>query len=173
MWDGATGAPIAVLRGHPYHVMSVSFSPDGSQLTSVSWDKAVRLWDVGTGAPIGPLGGDFKFLYSLSRLALVSPFASISAGTHRDSDKDGSFDTDTDRFLSSEVLPMSLCKSIEDPSRGYFIQGTIINNRPVPLLWLPVDTADIFREEFSRKAAAYGCRDGQVIILDLTQLNLQ
>ena len=132
----------------------------------------MRLWDVGTGAPIATLGRDIQSVNSLSRLPFISQFASILAGGHWDGDTYGSFDIDTDWFLPSEVLSMSLCE-IEDPSRGYFIQGTIINNSPVPLLWLPVDTADIFEKEFSRKAAAYGCRDGQVIILDLTQLNLE
>ena len=169
LWDGATGAPIAILEGY---VTSLSFSPDGSQLASVSWDKAVRLWDVGTGAPIGALEGDFKSVYSLSRLPLVSPLASMSVGIHRDGDTDGSFDTDTGRFSSSELLSMSLCE-IEDPSRGYFIQGTIINNSPFPLLWLPADTGDISEKAFGRKAAAFGCENGQVIIFDLTQLNLE
>jgi len=173
LWDGATGAPIATLEGHSYYVTSLSFSPDSSRLASGSGDKTVRLWDVGTGAPIATFEGDFQSVYSLSRLALVSPIASMLACIHRDCDTDGSFETDTDWFLSSEVLSMCLCKPVEDRSRSYFIEGTINNNSPVPLLWLPVDTAEIFEKAFSRKAAAFGCENDLVIILDLTQLNLQ
>ena len=42
----------------------------------------MRLWDIGTGAPIGALMGDFKSVYSLSCLPLVSPLASMSVGIH-------------------------------------------------------------------------------------------
>ena len=40
----------------------------------------------------------------------------------------------------------------------------------VPLLWFPVDTVQILEVEFCKKVAAFGCGDGRVIILDLTQL---
>ena len=36
-----------------------------------------------------------------------------------------------------------------------------------------MDTAYIFPKEFCKKVAAFGCEDGRVIILDLTQLTLQ
>ena len=91
---------------------------------------------------------------------------------HYDSDSDGSFsilNIKLDRLLSSEELSMSLCES-EDPSRHYYIQGTAPSIGHVPLLWLPVDTAEIIKEEFCKNVAAFGCEDGRVIILDLTQL---
>ena len=66
-----------------------------------------------------------------------------------------------------------LCIS-KDPFRRYYIKGNVpSSNNDVPLLWLPVDTAEIIQKIFCNKAAAFGCSDGQVIILDLTQLNLQ
>ena len=89
---------------------------------------------------------------------------------HCDSDADGSFSTlniTPDRLLSSEVL--SLCES-KDPSRNYYIQGTVLRYGHIPLLWFPVDAAYIFAEEFCKKVLAFGCKDGRVIILDLTQL---
>ena len=90
---------------------------------------------------------------------------------------DGSFttlNTKPDYFLSCKV-PMSLRES-KDPStsRRYYIQGTIPSNSGcVPLLWFPVDTVAILEKSFCSKAAAFGCKGGGVIILDLTQLNLQ
>ena len=76
-------------------------------------------------------------------------------------------------FLLCEVLPISLCES-KDPSRRYFIQDNVTSgNGHVPLLWLPVDTENIFKKAFCSKAAAFGCDSGRVIILNFTQLNFQ
>ena len=67
-----------------------------------------------------------------------------------------------------------LLRESEDPSRRYYIRVNIPSgNGHVPLLWLPVDTPKILEKEFCSTAAAFGCEDGRVIILDLTQLNLQ
>ena len=91
---------------------------------------------------------------------------------HCDGDSDGSFSTlniKLDRLLLSEELSISLCES-EDPSGHYYIQGTVPSIGHVPLLWFPVDAAYIFAEEFCEKVLAFGCKDGRVIILDLTQL---
>ena len=121
------------------------------------------------------LDGHRQSIYPLPRSPLVSQLASMSVDTilrHCDSDSDGSFSTlniKLDRLLSSEELSMSLCES-RDPSRHYYIQGTVPSIGHVPLLWLPVDTAYIFSEEFCKKVVAFGCEDGRVIILDLTQL---
>ena len=68
---------------------------------------------------------------------------------------------------------MSLGES-KDPSRHYYIQGTVPGrNDHVPLLWLPIDTDEVLEKAFYNTAAASGCEDGRVIILDFTQINLQ
>ena len=71
------------------------------------------------------------------------------------------------------MISISLDKS-KDPSRHYYIQGNVPgSDGHVPLLWLPVDTQEIWEEAFCSTAAAFSCVDDRMIILDLTQLNLQ
>jgi WD40 repeat protein len=36
------------LEGHGYNVVSVAYSPDGTQIVSGAHDKTVRIWDVST-----------------------------------------------------------------------------------------------------------------------------
>src|ERR1700733_12779630 len=40
-----SGARIALLEGHSRRIVCITFSPDGSTLASVSWNRSVRLWD--------------------------------------------------------------------------------------------------------------------------------
>jgi hypothetical protein len=57
IWDGQTGAEIAVLKGHSGSVRSVAWSPDGRRLATGSNDNTARIWDGQTGAEIAVLKG--------------------------------------------------------------------------------------------------------------------
>ena len=57
---------LASLTGHTGWVTSVSFSPDGKQLASASWDKTVRLWDVQSGAQLKVFAGHTRRVTSVS-----------------------------------------------------------------------------------------------------------
>ena len=49
--DAATGQVVGEpMRGHTSMVTSVSWSPDGKQVASGSYDNTVRVWDAATGS---------------------------------------------------------------------------------------------------------------------------
>ena len=132
----------------------------------------VRAWDCATGASIAVLEGRPQSVYSLLRSPLAPQLASVSTDTnprHRDGDTDDSFstlNTNPDRYLSSKMLPMSLCESKIPP--GATISKALYQVATAMFLLAPGGYSGNFR-----KAAAFGCDDGRVIILDLTQLILQ
>ncbi len=55
LWDPATGAPLAKLRGHAAPVNAVAFRPDG-RLFSTAWDGTVKLWDAAQSGEVQRLG---------------------------------------------------------------------------------------------------------------------
>jgi WD40 repeat protein len=46
LWDGFTGAELAVLRGHKAAIQTLVFNADGRRLLTASQDKTARVWDV-------------------------------------------------------------------------------------------------------------------------------
>jgi len=57
VWDAATGASVAELKGHTSNVNSAEFSPDGTRIVTASWDQTSRVWDAATGASVAELKG--------------------------------------------------------------------------------------------------------------------
>ena len=57
VWDAASGAELACLRGHDGWVRSVAFDREGRRIVSGSGDKTVRVWDAATGAELACLRG--------------------------------------------------------------------------------------------------------------------
>jgi len=71
VWDVASGAELATLRGHTERVSSVTFSLDGTRLASGSDDKTVKVWDM---SPLGQslsTRGEPLILWSVGPPALM------------------------------------------------------------------------------------------------------
>lgn len=49
MWDPKTVTVLQTLQAHSCWISSLSFSPDGEQLVSRSWENTVQLWDLKIG----------------------------------------------------------------------------------------------------------------------------
>jgi hypothetical protein len=46
IWDAATGAALATLRGHTGAVAAAAFGPDGSRIVTASADRTARIWQL-------------------------------------------------------------------------------------------------------------------------------
>ena len=166
LWDG-TKELFTILKGHSEAVHALSFSPDGSRLASSdSEGRTVILWDGAAGKCIATLNGHSEPVVALSfhgsRLASRSRDQTVRLWDGATGDF---VDTYTVRFIS-------LGESKK--TSKHYIQGTIPNsNNNIPLLWFPADTAHITSKIFCGESVAFGCSDGQVIIMDLGRINLQ
>ncbi|KAL5639390.1 hypothetical protein ACGC1H_006784 [Rhizoctonia solani] len=66
LWNSSTGASIsAPLMGHTDEVLSVAISPDGTNLTSGSRDKTLRVWDLKSKELLRVLEGHTRTVWSV------------------------------------------------------------------------------------------------------------
>ncbi|KAF7974595.1 hypothetical protein HWV62_11874 [Athelia sp. TMB] len=60
-------AALKTIEGHTNNVSSVSYSPDGRHIVSVSWDRSMYIWDAETGEiAAGPFTGHSSAITSVS-----------------------------------------------------------------------------------------------------------
>ncbi len=65
LWDGRSGLPGKILKGHERSIISLAWKSDGSRLaTAGDGEKTVRIWDpkTGTSQPVEGLGDHFSSL---------------------------------------------------------------------------------------------------------------
>jgi WD40 repeat protein len=79
VWDAKSGKQLRELQGHTDGVTSVSFSGDGSQIVSGSYDRSVRVWDAKSGKQLRELQGHTNFVTSVSFLRGGNSIVSGSA----------------------------------------------------------------------------------------------
>jgi WD40 repeat protein len=66
LWDVSNQQVLRELQGHSYAILSVAFSPDGSQLVSGAYDYTVRLWSVASGKSLKVLTGHSRAINSVA-----------------------------------------------------------------------------------------------------------
>jgi WD40 repeat protein len=76
LWDVASGAECARLKGHEHEVNVLCSVPDG-RLASAAFDRTIRLWDVATGADCARL----EVYASVQCLAAISPNRLVAGDT--------------------------------------------------------------------------------------------
>lgn len=57
VWEAASGAEVAVLRGHGGSVRDLAFSPGGERIVTGSRDGTARIWDTNNGHELAALRG--------------------------------------------------------------------------------------------------------------------
>ena len=77
VWDAASGAELACLRGHGGWVDSVAFDREGRRIVSRSWDGTVRLWDAATGDCLEVIQGSGD-VAAIAAPASVFPWRAMS-----------------------------------------------------------------------------------------------
>ena len=67
LWTVPGLKPLKTLKGHPWTIKSMAFSPDGSLLASAGRDRDIILWEVATGRQRGLLCANVQHNVSLAR----------------------------------------------------------------------------------------------------------
>lgn len=82
IWNVSTGQDSLTLRGHTNWIKSVTFSPNGTQIASASWDKSVRVWDATIGRVTLTIEGHMGLVHGVAFSPDGEWLASCGAGTN-------------------------------------------------------------------------------------------
>ncbi len=142
LWDGKMGSAIASLEGSSLRVYSVAFSADSSKLASASEDKSVRVWDGKFGASLGAF--DLGIILDMSFLAQSNYVLVLIERTQ------------------PVLRGLVAIKLDEDSSLD-----------PMPLIWFSHNlSARRFVVDPTGSFVAVGCKNGRILLLDISQVTL-
>ncbi|KAJ5966041.1 hypothetical protein N7481_012755 [Penicillium waksmanii] len=151
---------LQTLEGHNEGVTSIAWSPDGSQLTSASSDKTVRIWDLATGQSVSnlPIGFIDSLQFDNDNINLLH----TNHGTY-DIRSKGPMTPVSDDFISP----------LKQYRYGLSQERSWITYNGLKLLWLPSEYHPNSYDNFARYATtlAIGCSSGRVIFLMLSKQN--
>ncbi len=66
IWDLASYACLATLKGHTQWVQSIEFNPNNSELASASRDKTIKIWDIESGKCVKTFKGHTNWVSAVS-----------------------------------------------------------------------------------------------------------
>ena len=99
LWDTRSWTVARTLSGHDRRIGDLSFSGDGKRLTSVSYDRTVRIWDPETGRILATIPGDDEILDYVTFLEDDSFLATKSSGSWRGWSVDADYGFDLAGYL--------------------------------------------------------------------------
>jgi WD40 repeat protein/tRNA A-37 threonylcarbamoyl transferase component Bud32 len=145
LWDSASGADIATLRGHAGRVTAVVFSPDGTRLASAGgeWNKPgeVKVWDARRGADIATLRGHTGRVTAVAYSLDGSRIISTELG------KTLVWDTASGKLLPDETPPQRLHPGNVSPD-GRFLAVPVFDTIRISLRRPP---HDFWAEDWARR----------------------
>jgi WD40 repeat protein len=176
--DGRTGTPIATLRGHSEGVECVEFSADSLTLASASWDLTVKLWDGRTGCYIATLprhiGCPYSVTFSADGLRLISSsFESVRLWDITNITQPPVLCTKTAVHPFHRGAHHFLLETRTDPTLCGLTAFNLGDESPFDtrvICWFPADLSPC--RLAVHPAAVVGCRDGRVLLPDISKASI-
>ncbi|KAH8881388.1 WD40 repeat-like protein [Thozetella sp. PMI_491] len=192
LWDTATGISSQKLQGHSHQVSAITFSPNGKMLALASYDITVRLWNTATGTSRElqrhsgrvialAFSPDGKMLASGSTDTTVRLWDTATSTSRELRGHNGyvtaiAFSPDG-KILATEIGNIRVDKLLDSSfqnlyQKPYYTGYSISSDQKwimrdsAKLMWLPEEYRPVSAVAHTAMTMAFGCRTGQVLILE-------